>query len=92
MEVGVVTLFVRHKVEDFGKWHRAFLGFADLHARYGASNPGVFRGIDDPNDVTVKQDFASMEAAQQIRLRRRSRQHWLRPASSGRRGSGLSNR
>ena len=62
----MITAFVRHKVEDFDTWHHAFLGFADLNAQHGASNPGVFRGIDDPNDVTVKQDFASTEAAQKM--------------------------
>ena len=62
----MVTLFVRHKVADFDTWHRALLGFADLNARHGASNPGVFRGVEDRNDVTVRQDFASVEAAQQM--------------------------
>lgn len=62
----MITAFVRHKVADFDTWHRAFLGFADLNARHGASNPGVFRGIDDRNDVTVRQDFASVEAAQKM--------------------------
>jgi hypothetical protein len=62
----MVTLFVRHKVADFDSWHRAFLGFADLNARHGTTNPGVFRGVEDPNDVTVRQDFASAEAAQNM--------------------------
>jgi hypothetical protein len=62
----MVTLFVRHPVKDFKAWHEAFLGFAELNAQYGASNPEVFHGVEDPNDVTVKQDLKSVEAAQKL--------------------------
>ena len=63
----MVTVFVRHKVTDFDAWHSAFLGFADLNARHGATNPGVFPGVDDRKDVTVRQDFASVDTAQKMR-------------------------
>lgn len=62
----MVTLLVRHQVKDFKAWHEAFLGFADLNARYGASNPQAFHSVEDPNDVTVKQDLESVEAAQKL--------------------------
>jgi len=62
----VVTLFVRHQVKDFKAWHKAFLGFADLNASYGASNPEAFHGVEDPNDITVKQDLESVQAARKL--------------------------
>jgi hypothetical protein len=58
------SLIVRHKVADFDKWHASFLSFSHLNARHGATDPEVYRATDDPNDVTLKQDFATLAEIQ----------------------------
>ena len=58
----MVTLFVRHQVEDFDTWLKALMGFADLNAGFHATNHEIFRGTEDSNDVTLKQDLPSVEA------------------------------
>ena len=59
----MATLFVRHTVADYDGWRRIFDGFADTQNAMGVTAKAVYRGADDPNEITVTHDFATVEAA-----------------------------
>lgn len=58
------TMFVRHDVSDFGKWKQTYDGFRDTQKRLGVAAEAVYQSADNPNDVTVTHDFATLAAAQ----------------------------
>ena len=60
----MVTMFIRHNVSDFAKWKQFYDGLEDMQKRAGVTGESVFRAADNPNDVTVTHEFASLEAAQ----------------------------
>lgn len=59
----MATLFVRHDVADFDHWKRAYDDFDAERAPMGVTSHGVYRGDENPNDVTVYHEFETMEAA-----------------------------
>jgi len=59
----MVTLFVRHDVEDYAKWRQGYGESADMIAGMGVRAESVYRSADDGNNVTVTHDFDSIEAA-----------------------------
>jgi hypothetical protein len=59
----MATLFVRHKVADFGSWKRAYDAFDAERQTMGVTGHGVYQAEADPNDVTLYHHFDSMEAA-----------------------------
>ena len=62
----MATLFVRHKVDDFGAWKAAYDAFDAERRSMGVTSDGVYRADDDPNDVTVYHHFDSMDAVKQF--------------------------
>jgi hypothetical protein len=60
----MVRMFVRHKVNDYAAWREGYDGFEPLRIKLGAQGHGVYRAVDDGNDVTAWHDFNSLEAAQ----------------------------
>jgi hypothetical protein len=60
----MATLFVRHQVSDYAAWRRVYDGFAPTKAALGVQTATVYRAADDPNNITVTHDFATLEAAQ----------------------------
>lgn len=60
----MATLFVRHTVADYAAWRRTFDDFAPTQTAMGVTSKAVYQAADDPNDITVMHDFASVEAAQ----------------------------
>jgi hypothetical protein len=60
----MTTLFVRHEVGDYGTWRRIYDGFEPTQKALGVLDQAVYQSIDDPNDVTVRHEFATLEAAQ----------------------------
>ena len=60
----MVTMFVRHNVTDFAKWKQVYDGLETTQQRMGVTADSIFRAADNPNDVTVTHEFASLEAAQ----------------------------
>ena len=60
----MATLFVRHQVADYAAWRRVYDGFAPTQATFGVTAEAVYQAVDNPNDVTVTHDFATLEAAQ----------------------------
>jgi hypothetical protein len=59
----MATLFVRHEVEDFGTWKKAYDDFNAERATMGVTDHGVYQTEGSPNDVTVFHDFKTPEAA-----------------------------
>ena len=62
----MVTMFVRHQVNDFAQWKQVYVAFAPEQKRLGVRAEAVYQAADDPNDVTVSHEFDSIEAAQQF--------------------------
>jgi len=60
----MATLFVRHQVADYAAWRRVYDGFAPTQKTFGVTAEAVYQAVDNPNDVTVTHDFATLEAAQ----------------------------
>lgn len=59
----MVRLYVRHAVEDFDAWKQHYDDFDAERRSMGARDDGVYRRIDDGNDVTVWHDFADRDRA-----------------------------
>ena len=62
----MVTLFVRHQVEDYGKWREGYDGNAAMIAGLGVREASVYRSVDDGNNLTVSHDFDSIDAARKF--------------------------
>ena len=60
----MATMFVRHKVTDYAKWKTVYDGFRPTQERLGVTAQAVYRGADDPSDVTVAHEFPTLAAAQ----------------------------
>ena len=59
----MVRLFVRHRVKDFAVWKKAYDDFDAERTSRGVVGQAVFRGIEEPNEVTAWHDFNSIDAA-----------------------------
>lgn len=53
----MATMFVRHKVDDYAKWKRAYDGFAPVHKEKGVTTASVHRDTKDPNSIIVTHQF-----------------------------------
>ncbi len=59
----MARMFARHPVSDFEKWHQAYKDVANFQKENGVTAEAVFQNADDPNDVTVIHDFATVDEA-----------------------------
>lgn len=60
----MTTLFVRHEVSDYAAWRKIYDGFSEVQKANGVKAQAVYRAIDNPNDITITHEFATLEAAQ----------------------------
>jgi len=60
----MTRIFVRHQVNDYEAWRKVYDDF-DREA-LGVTAHVVYRGVDDPNDVTVSHDLESPDAAKRF--------------------------
>lgn len=60
----MTTLFVRHDVADYATWRALYDDFDATRSAMGVTSASVYRAADDPNNLTVTHDFATIEAAQ----------------------------
>ena len=65
----MITLFVRHSVSNYQAWRKDYDDFAGTQKALGVTAQAVYRGIANPDDVTVTHEFDSLEAAQTFLLR-----------------------
>ena len=59
----MATMFVRHRVADFGAWKKAFDEFDGERQTMGVTGHGVYQAEGDANDVTLYHHFDSLDAA-----------------------------
>ena len=60
----MTRMFVRHKVNDFAAWRKAYDDFDATRNSMGVTGHAIFQAADDPNDITAYHDFDSLEKAQ----------------------------
>jgi hypothetical protein len=59
----MVRIYVRHKVANYAAWRKTYDDFESERRPMGVTGHAVYRSVDDPNDVTVWHDFATVEKA-----------------------------
>jgi hypothetical protein len=60
----MTTLFVRHQVADYAQWRKVYDGIAPAQQAMGVQDQAVYQAIDNPKDITVRHEFATLEDAQ----------------------------
>lgn len=65
----MVTLFLRHSVADFAAWRKAFDEFMAAFDTAEVRGRAVYRGIANPDDVTIMLDFDRLVEAQVFLIR-----------------------
>jgi hypothetical protein len=60
----MTTMFVRHEVADFAKWKEGYDEFRPTREQMGVTAAAVYQAPDNPNDVTVTHEFATLSTAQ----------------------------
>ncbi len=56
-------MFVRHTVADYKAWRGVYDGFQPRAKALGVEAEAVYQAADEPNDITVTHEFASIDAA-----------------------------
>ncbi len=59
----MTTMFVRHTVTNYKAWRKVYDDFASVQKAKGVTAQAVYQAADNPNDITVTHDFATVEAA-----------------------------
>ena len=59
----MVTMFVRHTVEDYDAWRAVYDEFEAQHPQFGVRAEAVYQSTDNPNEVTVTHTFDDVAAA-----------------------------
>ncbi|WP_271899547.1 cyclase [Candidatus Phyllobacterium onerii] len=60
----MTTVFVRHMVSDYKTWRGVYDAFSSVQKANGVTAEAVYQATDNPNDVTVTHEFATLKAAQ----------------------------
>ncbi len=60
----MIRMFVRHPVENYRAWRRAYDSFDAERKEMGVVGDAVYQAVDDPNDVTVSHDFKTKRRAE----------------------------
>ena len=59
-----MDIIVQHTVRDYDAWKTVFDEHQAVRTRHGATGHVLYRGADDPNEVTVVNHFPSKEQAE----------------------------
>ena len=59
----MTTMFIRHTVANDKAWRKVYDDFALVQKAKGVTAQAVYQAADNPNDITVTHDFATVEAA-----------------------------
>lgn len=62
----MVTLILSHAVRDFDPWHQGFLAHEPKRQEHGIRIQALYRGLEQPNHVTVIAEMASPENFQRF--------------------------
>jgi hypothetical protein len=49
----VTNIFIRHSVADFDAWKPGYDDHGTVRRESGLTDVGLYRGAEDPNDVTI---------------------------------------
>lgn len=60
----MATLFVRHQAADYAAWRQVYDAFQPKARALGVQADAVYQAADNPNEITVTHDFATLESAQ----------------------------
>ena len=60
----MATMFVRHTVSNYQTWRKVYDDLASVQKAKGVMAQAVYQAADNPNDITVTHEFATVEAAQ----------------------------
>ena len=58
-----MDVIVEHKVRDYEAWKPVFDEHEGVRRRHGGTGHYLYRGLDDPNEITVINHFPSREQA-----------------------------
>ena len=59
----MTIVFIRHTVANYQAWRKVYDGFAPVQKAKGVTAQAVYQAAENPNDITVTHDFATVEAA-----------------------------
>ena len=59
----MVHMFARGMVEDYATFRKVFDGAEEMRRAAGATGNSVYQNVHDPNEITVRVEFPSEEAA-----------------------------
>jgi hypothetical protein len=59
----MTIVFIRHTVANYQAWRKVYDGFAPVQKAKGVTAQAVYQTAENPNDITVTHDFATVEAA-----------------------------
>ena len=59
-----MILIVQHTVRDYDTWKPLFDEHEAVRRRYGATGHELYRGANDPNELTIVNHFPSKEQAE----------------------------
>ncbi len=62
----MITVFVKHKVNDYATWKVAFDNFSVLRREGGERSYRILHAINDPNDIALIFEWESEETAQEF--------------------------
>jgi len=57
-------VIVQHRVRDYDAWKPAFEEHGSVRQRHGATGHRLYRDLDDPNNVTVINEFPTREQSE----------------------------
>jgi hypothetical protein len=60
----IVIIIVQHKVRDYEQWKSVFDEHEATRRRYGATGHLLYQSAEDPNDLTIVNQFPSREQAE----------------------------
>ena len=59
----MVTMFVKHKVNDYGNWKSVYDSIESVRKQGGVTGASVSRDAHDPSTLIVTHEFADLNAA-----------------------------
>ena len=59
----MVTMFARHKVNNYSAWKGAYDQFASTRQKNGVTGASVHRDVEDPSIIIVTHQFKDLAAA-----------------------------
>lgn len=59
----MAKVIVVHHVSDYDRWYPVFIEHGEIRRANGAQGHVIHRGVEDPNQLLIVNDFASLEGA-----------------------------